>query len=136
LPEDATRGAAASRTRLVAWAAIAAAVIGVFSTWTDDGPVTLNGTQGPNNGWLVLIVAAFALGWTRPLVRGSWVGVAGVLGAAVVMGWTAVENWLDNRAVLGATASYGLVLVVLASIALAAIAVVRGVELARVRRSA
>jgi hypothetical protein len=136
LPEDATRGAAASRTRLVAWAAIAAAVIGVFSTWTDDGPVSLNGTQGPNNGWLVLIVSAFALGWTRPLVRGSWAGVAGVLGAAVVMGWTAVENWLDNRAVLGATASYGLLLVVLASVALAAIAVVRGVELARVRRRA
>ena len=59
-----------------------------------------------------------------------------MLGAAVVMGWTAAENWLDNRAVLGATASYGLVLVVLASVALAAIAVVRGVELARVRRSA
>ena len=118
------------------WAAIAAAVIGVFSTWTDDGPVSLNGTQGPNNGWLVLIVAAFALGWTRALVRGSWVGVAGVLGAAVVMGSTAGENWLDNRAVLGATASYGLVIVVLASVALAATAVVRGVELARFRRSA
>ena len=110
-------------------------MIGVFSTWTDDGPVTLNGTQGPNNGWLIVIVAAFALGWTRSLVRGSWIGVAGVLGAALVMGWTALESWLDNRAVLGATASYGLVLVVAASVALAGAAIARGVELARRRRS-
>ena len=50
--------------RLVVWVAIAAAAVGVFSTWTNDGPVSLDGTQGPNNGWLVLIVAAFALGWT------------------------------------------------------------------------
>ena len=82
-------------------------MIGVFSTWTTDEPVTLNGTQGPNNGWLAVIVAAFALGWTRPLARGSWIGIAGVLGAAAVVAWTAIENWLDNRAVLGATASYG-----------------------------
>ena len=78
-------------------------MVGVFSTWASDGPVTLNGTQGPNNGWLVLIVAAFALGWTRSMTRGSWVGVAGVLGAAVVMAWTAIENWRDNQDVLGAT---------------------------------
>ena len=110
-------------------------MIGVFSTWTNDGPVSLNGIQGPNNGWLILIVAAFALGWTRSLVRGSWIGVIGVLGAALVMGWTALESWLDNRAVLDATASYGLLLVVAASVALAGAAVARGVELARRRRS-
>ena len=67
----------------------------------------LDGTQGPNNGWLVLIVAAFALGWIRSMARGSWVGVLGVLGAAVVIGWTAIENWLDSRDVLGATAATG-----------------------------
>jgi hypothetical protein len=122
--------------RLVPWVALAAAALGVFLTWTSAGPVDLDGVQGPNNGWLVLLFAVFALGWARSAARGSWVGVLGVLGAAVVMGWTAVENWLDNRAVLGATASYGLLLVVLASVALAAIAVVRGVELARVRRRA
>ena len=37
--------------------AIAAIVVGVFSTWLTDGPVTLNGTQGPNNGWLVVLIA-------------------------------------------------------------------------------
>ena len=80
-------------------------MIGVFLTWTTDEPVTLNGTQGPNNGWLAVIVAAFALGWTWSLRRGSWFGIAGVLGAATVIAWTAVENWLDNRDVIGATAA-------------------------------
>ncbi len=117
--------------RHVVWVAIAVAAVGVFSTWTDNGPVSLNGTQGPNNGWLVLIVAAFALGWTRSMARGSWVGVVGILGCSVVMGWTAVDNWVESRDVLGASASYGLLLVVAASVALGCVAVVRGVELAR-----
>jgi hypothetical protein len=54
--------------------AIAGAAIGVLLTWTSDGPVRLDGMQGPNNGWLVLIVAAFAVGWTRSMLRGSWAG--------------------------------------------------------------
>jgi hypothetical protein len=117
-------------TRLIALVAIVNAVLGVFLTWTNDGPVHLNGLQGPNNGWLVLIVAAFALGWTRPLYRGSWIGVVGVLGSAVVIGWTAVENWLDNRDVLGASVGVGLILVFAASVALACAAVWRGTALA------
>jgi hypothetical protein len=132
LPENATR--------LVVWVAIAVAVVGVFSTWTGDGPLTLNGTQGPNNGWLVVIVAAFAVGWARSMLRGSWVGVVGVLGSAFVMAWTAIENWLDNRDVLDATASYGLLLVLAAAVTLGATAVVSGVKLGRsvrvARRSA
>jgi phosphatidylserine/phosphatidylglycerophosphate/cardiolipin synthase-like enzyme len=108
--------------------AIAVVVIGVFLTWTTDEPVTLNGTQGPNNGWLAVIVAGFALGWTWPLRRSSWIGIAGVLGAAVVIAWTALENWLDNRDVLGASAAYGLVLVVVASVVLAGTAVATVVQ--------
>ena len=96
----------------------------------------LDGTQGPNNGWLVLIVATFALGWARSMDRGSWVGVVGVLGAAIVIGWTAVENWLDSRGVFGATPSFGLLLVVVASIALGGAAVTRGVVLAQRSRAA
>ena len=69
------------------------------------------------------------------MARGSWVGVVGILGCSVVMGWTAIENWVDNREVLGATASYGLLLVVAASVALGCVAVVRGVALARRRPS-
>ena len=121
----------AARRANVARTAIAAAVIGVFLTWTTDGPVTLNATQGPNNGWLAVIVAAFALGWTWSLARSSWIGIVGVLGAAVVTTWIAVENWLDNRDVLGATAAYGLVLVVAASVALAGTAVATAVQRAR-----
>jgi hypothetical protein len=67
------------------------------------------------------------------MARGSWVGVIGVLGASVVMGWTAIQNWHDSRDVFGATASYGLLLVVAASVALAGAAVARGVELVYVR---
>ena len=113
--------------------AIAAATVGVFVTWTSDGPVNLDGTQGPNNGWLVLIVALFALAWIRPMARGSWTGVIGVLGASIVMGWTTIESWLDSRAVLDGTAGFGLILVVAASVALGAAAVASGVRLRRKR---
>jgi hypothetical protein len=116
--------------RLVPWVAIAVAAVGIFTTWTSDGPVRLDGLEGPNNGWLVLIVAAFALGWTRSMTRGSWIGVVGVFGAAVVMGWAAIESWLDARDVTGASPSWGLLLVVAASLALAGSAVARGLELA------
>jgi hypothetical protein len=95
--------------------------------------VDLDGTQGPNNGWLVLVVAAFALGWTRSLARGSWTGVLGVLGASGVMGWTAVQNWLDSRDVFAAAASFGLLLVVAASLALGAAAVAQAVMLTQAR---
>ena len=67
------RCSASARYAIVARIAIAVVVVGVFLTWTTDEPVTLNGTQGPNNGWLVVIVAAFALGWTWSMAeaRGS-----------------------------------------------------------------
>jgi hypothetical protein len=103
--------------------AIAAVGVGVFSTWTNDGPVTLNGVEGPNDGWLVLILAALALGWTGSMSRGSWVGIAGVLGASLVMCWTAMEDWLDRRDVFGASVGHGLVLVLAASATLAGLAV-------------
>jgi hypothetical protein len=117
--------------RWVASVAVAVAVLGVFLTWTSTETGKLDGTQGPNNGWLVVIVGAFALGWVRPMARGAWMGVVGVLGASVVMFWTAVENWLDNRAVLEGTSGLGMALVLVAAVALAATAVVRGLQLAR-----
>ena len=67
------------------------------------------------------------------MTRGSWTGVIGVLGASVVMAWTAIETWLDSRAVFVATASLGLILVLAASVALAAVAVTSGVRLRRTR---
>ena len=94
----------------------------------------LDGTQGPNNGWLVLILALLALWWIRLLERGSWLGVVGVLGTGLVIGWTALENWLDARAVLGASVAPGLVLVLLGSIGLTAAGVAQAVELVRAVR--
>ena len=117
--------------RWVAYAAVAVAVLGVFLAWTFAENARLDGTQGPNNGWLVVMAAAFALAWIRAMDRGSWIGVVGVLLASVVMAWTALENWLDNRDVLGGTPGLGIVLVLLAAVALGSCAVMRGVQVAR-----
>jgi hypothetical protein len=126
----------ARQLRIVSTVAVAGVLVGVFSTWATYGTVTLNGVEGPNDGWLVVIMAGLALLWARMLVRPSWsgaIGVAGVLGAAAVICWTALEDWSDNRAALEASAGHGLVLVIVASIVLGGVAVVRGVELARGR---
>jgi hypothetical protein len=111
--------------------AIALAAAGVLAPWTRESAVRLDGLEGPNNGWLVLILAVLALGWIGSMSRGSWVGVAGVGGAGLLMGWTALESWLDGRA--GAAPAWGLFLVLAASAALAGAAVARGLELAAAR---
>ena len=115
--------------RLVCRIAVAAVLVGAFVTWTADGPIRLDGTQGPNDGWLAAIVAGLALLWIRML--GSWPGVVGVLGSGLVIGWTALDDWLDARAVIGASPRLGLALVLAGSVALIAVAVVQAVELAR-----
>ena len=107
---------------------VVGALVGVFSTWTSSGPVSLNGTQGPNNGWLVVIFAFVALGGVRALSRGSWLGVTAVLGAAVVIFWTGVEGLLDNRDVLGGSTGWGLWLTILAALTLAAVAILVAVR--------
>jgi len=115
--------------RLVCRIAVAAVLVGVFVTWLADGPIRLDGTQGPNDGWLAAIVAGLALLWIRML--GSWPGVIGVLGSGLVIGWTALDDWLDGRAVIGASPRFGLALVLAGSVALTVVAIVRAVELAR-----
>jgi hypothetical protein len=124
------------RDRAAAWhracrIAVVAVLVGVFLTWLAGGPVGLDGTQGPNNGWLAVILALLALPWLGMLERGSWVGVLGVLGSGAVICWTALENWLDGRAVLDTSAGLGLVLVVAGGAVLAAAAVAQAVELVR-----
>jgi hypothetical protein len=64
----------------------------------------------------------------------GWIGVVGVLGASLVIVWTAVENWADNRAVLDASVGHGLLLVVAAGATLSLAAAFRGVELLSSRR--
>ena len=129
-----TAPAASSRSvvyGVVPRVAIAAILVGVFCTWLTQGRLTLNGSEGPNNGWLCVLLAGPALLWARRLERGTWTGVVGVLGCALVMGWTTAENWRDGRRVLDAGVSYGLLLVLVASVALAAVAVVRALSLLR-----
>ena len=118
----------------VTWIAIGAAIAGVFTTWVTDDPVTLNGAQGPNNGWLVVILAVISLGWSRLMrrdTRTGAIGAVGVLMASVVICWTVIENWLDNRDVLDASVGYGLLLVLAGGVALGAAAVLRGSEFVR-----
>jgi hypothetical protein len=125
--------------RLVTWIALGLVVVGVFSTWTNAGSLTLNGTEGPNNGWLVVVLVVPALLWSRMMERDSWtgwIGVVGLLGASLVIVWTALENWADNREVLDASVGHGLLLVVAAAAALALAAAFRGLELLRARTGA
>ena len=123
-------GVAAAR-RSAPLLAVVAVLVGVFVTWVADGPIQLDGAQGPNNGWLAAIMALLALPWLRMLERGSWVGVVGVLGSGLVICWTALENWLDARATIGASVGLGLLLVLAGSVVLIAAAVTQGVELVR-----
>jgi hypothetical protein len=127
MPDPNPTGVHEAQRRLVCRIAVAAVLVGVFVTWLADGPIRLDGTQGPNDGWLAAIVAGLALLWIRML--GSWLGVIGVLGAGLVIGWTALENWLDARAVIGASPRLGVVLVLAGSVALTAVAVVQALEL-------
>ena len=113
-------------------------MVGVFCTWTRTDAATLNGTEGPNDGWLVVIFAVLALGWTRMTRRESWagaIGVLGLLGAALVICWTAIESWIENRRVIEATVGYGLLLTVGAGALLGVAAALRGAGLLRSRRS-
>jgi cardiolipin synthase A/B len=115
-------------SHVAARVAIVAVVVGVFCTWLTQGGVTLNGVEGPNNGWLCVLLAAPVLLWTRMMLRGSWVGVVGVLAGALVIGWTAAENWIDGSDVLDAGVSYGLLLVLAGCAVLVAAAVLQAMS--------
>jgi hypothetical protein len=131
MSDPTARGGAEAAWRTAPRLAVAAVLVGVLVTWLADGPVRLDGTQGPNNGWLALILALLALPWLRMLERDSWVGVVGVLGAGLVIGWTALENWLDARATLGASVGLGVILVLGGSVVLTAVSLVRAYELGK-----
>ena len=124
---DERRGLAPRIARL----ALATIVVGVLLTWATDGPVRLDGLDGPNDGWLILIVALFALGWTPSMARMSWIGTIGVLGASIVIASTALTGWRENREVLGATVGVGLVLVLIGAAGLAWSAVTTALAITR-----
>ena len=112
--------------RPVAWicrAAIVLAIVGVFGTWRNAGPVSLDGLEGPHNGWLVIIFALIALAGVGAIARGSWLGIVTVLGSAAVMLSTAVHDLVDDDAVVGGSSGWGVWLTIAASAVLAAVAV-------------
>jgi len=110
------------------YGAIVLAIAGVFGTWRSAGPVSLDGFEGPHNGWLVIIFGLIALAGVHSLARGGWLGIVLVLGCAAVMVFTAVENVVDDGDVLGGSSGWGVWLTIVASAALAAAAVYSAVE--------
>lgn len=100
------------------------AIVGVFGTWRDAGPVSLDGVQGPHDGWLVIIFALIALAGVGALSRGSWLGIVLVLGAAAVMISTAAVDIANDDEVVGGSSGWGVWLTIAALAVLAAAAVV------------
>jgi hypothetical protein len=111
------------RVALACYAAIVLAIVGVFGTWRSAGPVSLDGFEGPHNGWLVIIFALIALAGVGSVSRGGWLGIVLVLGCAAVMLFTAIENVVDDGDVLGGNSGWGVWLTIAASAVLAGVAV-------------
>ena len=122
--------------RWIVRVALVVVLIGVFATWTVDGSVRLNGIQGSNDGWLVAILAVLGFVWARMMERGALVGAAALVATSIVVGWTAIADWLDARETVGASAAHGLLLVVVGSLVLAATACACGMRLRREARGA
>ena len=120
--------------RPVAWicrAAIVVAIVGVFGSWRNAGPVSLDGVEGPHNGWLVIIFALVALVGVGALSRGSWLGIVTVLGSAAVVFSTAVHDVVEDDDVIGGSAGWGVWLTIAASVLLAASAILAAVSRVR-----
>ena len=115
-----------SRLAWASRAAILIAFVGVFGTWRSAGPVSLNGFEGPHNGWLVIVFGLIALAGVRAVSRGSWLGIVLVLGCAAVMVYAAVSSLADDT--LGGSSGWGVWLTLVASAGLAALALAAAVE--------
>jgi hypothetical protein len=107
---------------LICRASIVLAVVGAFGPWRNAGTVSLDGFEGPHDGWLMIIFALIALAGVRSLSRQGWLGIVTVLGAACAMLYTAISDLLDDRSVFGGSAGWGLWLCIGASVAIAACA--------------
>jgi hypothetical protein len=123
--------AADRRLASVCWAATALAIAGVFGTWRNAGAVSLDGFEGPHNGWLVIIFALVGVAGIGALARGSWLGIVTVLGSAAVMIFAAVHDVVNDNAVIGGSSGWGIWLTVAASAVLAGCAAVAAVRRVR-----
>jgi hypothetical protein len=121
------------RVALICHASIVLAIIGTFGTWRTIGAVSLNGVEGPHNGWLVIIFGLIALAGVGSLSRSSWFGVVTVLGSAAVIVFTAVESLVDDNSVLGGSSGWGLWLTIAAGAVLGGVALVVAVGRVRLR---
>ncbi len=72
--------------------AVVLTIAGVFGTWRSVGPVSLDGFEGPHDGWLVVIFALFALAGVGSLSRGGRVGFVTVAGGAAAVLFTAASD--------------------------------------------
>ena len=107
------------------------AVAGVFGTWRKAGSVSLDGFEGPHNGWLVIVFGLIALAGVGAAARGSWPGIVLVFGCGAVMAYAAIRSLVDDSAVLGGSSGWGVWLTVIASIGLALEAVTGAVRRVR-----
>jgi hypothetical protein len=118
---------------LICRLAIALAIVGTFGTWRTAGAVSLDGVQGPHDGWLVIIFGLIALAGVGALARGSWLGIVTVAGCAAALIWSTVHDLDDDNAVLGGRSGWGIWLTIAAASLLAGVAVYAVVDRARSR---
>jgi hypothetical protein len=112
----------ATRLRWTCRTAILLAIVGVFGTWRVAGPVSLDGFEGPHNGWFVVVFALLALAGVNALVRRSWLGIVDVAGCGAIMVSITVQNLVDDGDVLGGHAGWGIWLTLAASVVVLAAA--------------
>ena len=84
-------------------AGCALAAVGVFTRWTAGDGVTLNGIQGPHNGWIILIYLVVGVSVVRALGRGSRSAAA----AAVLVAIATIVTVLTTRSVPGFDTAWG-----------------------------
>ena len=118
----------------LAWAeraAIVLAVVGVFGTWRSSGPVSLDGFQGPHTGWMVIVFGLIALAGVGGAARGSWLGIVLVFGCGAVMAYGVATSVADDGSVIGGSSGWGVWVTMIASAALAGLAVAAAVRRVR-----
>ncbi len=109
-------------------AAIVMTIVGVLGTWRNSGPLSLDGLQGPHDGWLSIIFALIALAGAGSLAHRRWPGIALVAGCGAAIVYFALRNLLDDRATLGGSAGWGIWLTIAAGAALIPIAALAATE--------
>ena len=115
------------------WIVVSAAlmVIGSFGPWAKVLGVSISGTDGGNDGWFVIAIAAVAGAvflWQREVMQAGYAAIAGgVLGASIaIYDRTNIEDAADETGRLGelVEVGWGLNLAMVASISLAIAGVV------------